>query len=103
MSGKQADLCVTSQGRTVFELASMGVPAVVLAQNEREAEHVFAGMGNGFINLGIGSETDDITIIKTIMYLADMPRVRKEMRNLQLSRKFEKGQERVIKIILNEE
>ncbi len=100
---KQADLCVTSQGRTIFELASMGVPAVVLAQNEREAEHVFAGMGNGFINLGIGSETDAITIIKTIMYLADMPRVRKEMRNLQLSRKFEKGQERVIKIILNEE
>ncbi|MCR5651460.1 MAG: UDP-2,4-diacetamido-2,4,6-trideoxy-beta-L-altropyranose hydrolase [Lachnospiraceae bacterium] len=100
---KQADLCITSQGRTVFELASMGVPAVVLAQNEREAEHVFAGMGNGFINLGIGSKTDDITIIKTIMYLADMPRVRKEMRNLQLSRKFEKGQERVIKIILNEE
>ena len=81
----------------------MGVPAVVLAQNEREAEHVFAGMGNGFINLGIGSETDAITIIKTIMYLADMPRVRKEMRNLQLSRKFEKGQERVIKIILDEE
>ncbi len=100
---KQADLCVTSQGRTVLELASMGVPAVVLAQNEREAEHVFAGMGNGFINLGIGSETDSITIIKTIMYLADMPRVRREMRNLQLSRKFEKGQERVIKLILNEE
>ncbi len=100
---KQADLCITSQGRTVFELASMGVPAVVLAQNEREAEHVFAGMGNGFINLGIGSRTDSITIIKTIQYLADMPKVRREMRNLQLSKKFEKGQERVIKIILNEE
>ncbi len=100
---KQADLCITSQGRTVFELASMGVPAVVLAQNEREAEHVFAGMGNGFINLGIGSKTDSLTIIKTIQYLADMPKVRSEMRNLQLSKKFEKGQERVIKIILNEE
>ena len=100
---KQADLCITSQGRTVFELASMGVPAVVLAQNEREAEHVFAGMGNGFINLGIGSKTDSLTIIKTIQYLADMPKVRREMRNLQLSKKFEKGQERVIKLILNEE
>jgi len=100
---KEADLCITSQGRTIFELASMGVPAVVLAQNEREAEHVFAGMGNGFINLGIGSKTDSLTIIKTIQYLADMPRVRSEMRNLQLSKKFEKGQERVIKLILNEE
>ena len=50
----KADLAITSQGRTVFELASMGVPAVVLAQNEREAEHVFAGIQNGFINLGLG-------------------------------------------------
>lgn len=100
---KKADLCITSQGRTVFELASMGVPAIVLAQNEREAEHVFAGMGNGFINLGIGSETDAITIIRTIQYLAEVPRVRQEMRDLQLSKEFEKGQERVIKLILNEE
>ncbi|MCR5235629.1 MAG: UDP-2,4-diacetamido-2,4,6-trideoxy-beta-L-altropyranose hydrolase [Lachnospiraceae bacterium] len=99
---KQADMCITSQGRTIFELASMGVPAIVLAQNEREAEHVFAGMGNGFINLGIGERVDTLTIIKTIMWLADMPHVRAEMRDLQLSRKFEKGQERVIKLLLGE-
>ena len=100
---KRADMCITSQGRTIFELASMGVPAIVLAQNEREAEHVFAGMGNGFINLGVGERVDTLTIIKTIMWLADMPHVRAEMRNLQLSKKFEKGQERVIKLILGED
>ena len=100
---KKADMCITSQGRTVFELASMGVPAIVLAQNEREAEHVFAGMGNGFINLGLGEKVDTLTIIKTIMWLADMPHVRSEMRDLQLSRKFEKGQQRVIRIILGED
>ena len=99
---KQADLCITSQGRTIYELASMGVPAVVLAQNEREAEHVFAGLGNGFINLGLGSRTDAITIIKTIQWLCDTPNVRREMRNIQLTNKFEKGQERVIKLILDE-
>lgn len=99
---KKADLCITSQGRTIYELASMGVPAVVLAQNEREAEHVFAGLGNGFINLGLGKNTDAITIIKTIQWLYDTPNVRKEMRNIQLSRKFEKGQERVMDLILNE-
>ena len=97
---KKADMCITSQGRTIFELASMGVPAIVLAQNEREAEHVFAGMGNGFINLGIGERTDTLTIIKTIMWLADMPHVRAEMRDLQLSKKFEKGQQRVMKLVL---
>lgn len=98
---KNADLCITSQGRTIFELASMGVPAVVLAQNEREAEHVFAGMGNGFINLGLGSRTDAITIVQTIKWLHDTPNVRREMRNIQLSRKFEKGQERVMNLIMH--
>lgn len=98
----KADLAVTSQGRTVYELASMGVPAVVLAQNEREAEHVFAGIQNGFINLGLGAKQDDNTIISTIEWLMKTPEVRKEMRRLQLSKDFSKGQDRVMRLILND-
>lgn len=96
------DLAITSQGRTVYELASMGVPSVVLAQNEREAEHVFAGIQNGFINLGLGSQTDAVTIISTIRWLITTPNVRKEMRKLQLAKDFSKGHERVIKLILDD-
>ena len=96
------DLAVTSQGRTVYELASMGVPSVVLAQNEREAEHVFAGIQNGFINLGLGNDADETTIIQTIRWLIKTPHVRREMRNLELSREFSKGHERVIHLILND-
>ena len=33
----QADLLVTSAGRTVYEAAAVGTPVVVLAQNAREA------------------------------------------------------------------
>ena len=97
------DLAITSQGRTVYELASMGVPAVVLAQNDREAKHVFAGIQNGFINLGIGSETDDETVISTIGWLLSTPNVRREMRKLQLQKDFSKGHERVIKLILDDD
>ena len=97
------DLAITSQGRTVYELASMGVPAIVLAQNDREAKHVFAGIQNGFINLGIGSETDDETVISTIEWLLATPNVRREMRKLQLQKDFSKGHERVIKLILNDD
>jgi len=97
----KADLAITSQGRTIYELASMGVPAVCMAQNEREAEHVFAGIQNGFINLGLGERTDAITIIKTIQWLMDTPNVRREMRQLQLNKEFAKGQERVINLILD--
>ncbi len=98
---KEADLAVTSQGRTIYELASMGVPAVVLAQNDREAEHVFGGIRNGFINLGVGSRTDAVTIIKTIMWLAETPNVRREMRLAELTKEFARGQKRVIDLILN--
>ncbi len=96
------DLAITSQGRTVYELASMGVPAIVMAQNEREAEHVFAGIQNGFINLGIGSEQDALTIISTIRWLIQTPKVRQEMQKLQLAKDFSKGQDRVIRLILND-
>lgn len=96
------DLAITSQGRTVYELASMGVPSIVLAQNEREAKHVFAGIQNGFINLGIGDKTDDDTIVSTIEWLIQTPNVRREMRKLQLAKDFSKGHERVIRLILND-
>ena len=96
------DLAITSQGRTVYELASMGVPAIVLAQNDREAMHVFAGIQNGFINLGIGSQTDDETVVSTIEWLLSTPNVRKEMRRLQLQKDFSKGHERVIRLILDD-
>ncbi|MCR4908068.1 MAG: UDP-2,4-diacetamido-2,4,6-trideoxy-beta-L-altropyranose hydrolase [Lachnospiraceae bacterium] len=99
---KEADLAITSQGRTIYELASMGVPAIVLAQNEREAEHVFAGIRNGFINLGIGSRTDAITIIQTIQWLMNTPNVRREMRNIELTKEFARGQKRVIDLILGD-
>ena len=97
------DLAITSQGRTVYELASMGVPAIVLAQNDREAKHVFAGIQNGFINLGIGDETDDETVISTIGWLLTTPNVRREMRKLQLQKDFSKGHERVIRLILDDD
>ncbi len=99
---KKADLAVTSQGRTIYELASMGVPAIVLAQNEREAQHVFAGIQNGFINLGLGKHADDKTVIQTMRWLIETPNVRKEMRNIELTNEFRLGQKRVIDILLKE-
>ncbi len=97
---RQADLAVTSQGRTIYELACMGVPAIVLSQNEREAEHVFAGIQNGFINLGLGRQTDAITIIKTIQWLTETPNVRRQMRSVELEKEFSKGRQRVLDLIM---
>ena len=48
-----ADVIFTSAGRTTYEIASLAIPAIVLAQNERELTHFFANKENGFITLSV--------------------------------------------------
>lgn len=100
---KNADLAITSQGRTVYELASLGIPSIVLAQNEREQLHTFAQMDNGFLNLGLGKNISDETIEATFKWLIETEQIRKEMRALMLKHDLKKGINRVIDIILKAE
>ncbi|MEG1256983.1 UDP-2,4-diacetamido-2,4,6-trideoxy-beta-L-altropyranose hydrolase [Clostridium sp.] len=100
---RNADLAFTSQGRTVFELASLGVPAIVLAQNEREQLHTFAQMQNGFLNLGLGKDISEDTIESTFRWLVETEQIRCEMRELMLRHDLRKGINRVIDIILEED
>ncbi|MGP1586911.1 MAG: cytidylyltransferase domain-containing protein [Treponemataceae bacterium] len=99
---QNADLAITSQGRTIYELASLGIPAIVLSQNERELTHNFANMKHGFLNLGLGCNVDSNTIFSTFSWLIETPAVRKNMRELMLSCELKSGLERVKKIILGE-
>lgn len=99
----QADLAFTSQGRTVYELASVGVPAIVMAQNERETKHTFAQMHNGFMNLGLGKHVSDETLERTFRWLVETPQIRREMRELMLRHDLTKGIDRVIQLILKED
>lgn len=99
---KKADIAVTSQGRTIYELASMGLPSIVLSQNPREATHSFATMRYGFLNLGLGEVVDTETIKSTLIWLIETPNVRKSMHELMLKCDLKSGMERCKKIILGE-
>ena len=99
---READMAISSQGRTTFELASLGVPTIVLAQNDRERLHRFAQMDNGFINLGLGSEVSDADIASTLEWLIGAVSVRREMRRLMLENDLKSGIKRVKRIILGE-
>ena len=68
-----ADLAITSAGRTVFEVATLGTPAIVLAQNERELTHTFASEDHGFRHLGLGRDVPTTTIAAEVMRLVDDP------------------------------
>lgn len=97
---KDTDLAITSQGRAIFEFACMGIPAVVLSQNERERTHSFASMEHGFINLGTENEIDSDLIENTLDWLINTRSVRRNMYNLMLKYPLREGLKRVKDIIL---
>ena len=71
-----ADLAICSAGRTVYELAHMCVPALVLATHEREARHTFARPRHGFAFVGIMDRVGDGRIRNT--FLAMLKNTRRE-------------------------
>lgn len=99
---KSADLAISSQGRTMFELASMCVPTIILAQNEREQTHGFGDLSNGFLNLGLGKDIDKETIALSLKWLIETEYVRKSMYDKMSNIDLKHGIDRVKKLILNE-
>ena len=49
-------LAISSMGRTVFELAEIGVPALCFAQNQAESAHIHVGPETGTVFGGLGYE-----------------------------------------------
>ena len=97
-----ADIAVTSAGRTVFELAHFGVPMVVMCQNERELTHAMAKESRGLLNLGLGRDVeyerfaqalDDLMLVAT----------RRRMHRILRSNDFAQGVTNVWNIITGNE
>ncbi|WP_208558897.1 cytidylyltransferase domain-containing protein [Marinilactibacillus kalidii] len=98
---KVADLAISSQGRTMLELAAMAVPTILLAQNMRELKHEFGYLNNGFINLGLGEAIEEDTIKGTIEWLTKSHQIRNQMHNQMQQSNLRSGLNRVMKIIFD--
>ena len=94
-----ADLIFTSAGRTVYEVASIGTPAIVLVQNEREMTHFFASSKYGFSNLGLGYNVTDEEILNEFIRLVESFEVREHMSSLMKKQDLKLGRKRVHKLI----
>jgi len=92
----KADLAFSSAGRTVFELVSMRVPAIILAANRREETHTFASAQNGLTYLGRHDAVRDSTILKTLQTLLDEPEQRRTLYERMCRHDFRSGKKRVI-------
>lgn len=97
---QKADIALSSQGRTMLELASMEVPTILLAQNERELNHTFGYLENGFLNLGLGSNVNEDTIKETLLWLIKSSQIRWQMTEQMKKKDLKTGLKRVKNLIL---
>jgi spore coat polysaccharide biosynthesis predicted glycosyltransferase SpsG len=75
----EADVVLCSGGMSVYEIAALGTPGIVLGQNMREDGRMRAFAAHGTIEyLGLGTEVDDAAIASAARaLLADAPRRRR--------------------------
>lgn len=91
-----ADLSVTSGGRTVLELTALQVPTIVICQNHRETTHAFASSDNGVLNLGYRENVNDDEIVSAIINVIENRELLKTMRDKAGKQDFRAGKKRVI-------
>lgn len=92
------DIGVTSRGRTGYELALLGIPAIAMAQNAREEKHGFVCNENGFTYIGL-NPTDEIIEGTLNMYLRLSKESRESFQKKLLSHDLRGGRKRVMGLI----
>lgn len=95
----QAGIAFSSAGRTVYELALLGTPSIIMGQNEREMTHLFANENNGFVHLGLGENVDNEFIQQTFVKLYNDQHLRQEMNQKMLKNNIKEGKKNVLKLI----
>ncbi|NPV54627.1 MAG: hypothetical protein HPY71_14110 [Firmicutes bacterium] len=99
---RNADIAVTSNGRTVYELAAVGVPTVSIAQNDRETLHLFARYHRGVRYLGVACTVTTGDILRSVLEICSDDSLRKKMYDAQIGVDLKSGLRRVIYEIVQE-
>ena len=94
-----SDIVFSACGRTVYEIAFVGIPSIVMAQNIRELSHYFAYEEQGFVNLGLGTKCTKKQILNSFKNLCFDYDQRKKISKKMRSFDIRNGKERIITII----
>ena len=91
-----ADIAITSNGRTVFEIATCNTPMITISQNERETLHTFSRKCKGAIDLGYSTEFPTKSFGEAIRSLVTDNTLHKQMKTNLSAYNLTSGTERVI-------
>jgi spore coat polysaccharide biosynthesis predicted glycosyltransferase SpsG len=99
---EKVQFAISSNGRTIYELAHMNIPAIVICHHERETTHTFSNEENGFINIGIyrNGETEKEILVWLKRFVGNNLLYKDYVDKLK-KYDFSKNLEKVIEIIEN--
>jgi hypothetical protein len=76
----EADVMVGSGGMSVYEIAALGTPGIILGQNAREDRRMRDFAGHGTVEyLGLGTEVDETVLASAVRALLADPERRRAM------------------------
>lgn len=94
-----ADIIFASGGNSIYQVCSLGVPCIILCENEKELSHIFGNSQEGFINMGLGSEVSHDEIKQQFINLFSDFERRQEMNKKMLDIDLKHGFEEVWAIV----
>lgn len=98
---EKSQVAISSNGRTVYELAYMNIPAIIISHHAREKTHHFARSENGFVNLGIYSPgRTEKRVRRELERLVNDSNLRRTLFERVRKFSFRGNKQRVVKMIL---
>ena len=99
---ERTEIAICSNGRTVYELAHMNIPAIVLSHNSREKTHCFACDENGFVPQGMyEGEGSDRAVSEALKRLVEDTGYRRRLFAKQQHIDFARNKGKVVRRILS--
>ena len=98
---EQTQIAFSSNGRTVYELADMNIPTVIISHHKREDGHTFASLEKGFITLGIYDKEKTSSLINNKFEKLVLDNDYRKLLFLNISKySFRENKKKVVKKIL---
>lgn len=94
-----ADLVITSNGRTVYEITAIGTPCISISQNKREAKHLFTKICDGILDLGLATQLSQEELTQAIEKLVKNYRERKQMNKIMREFNIRGGTHNTLRLI----
>lgn len=97
---EKVQIAISSNGRTVYELAHMNIPGIIIPQHAREKTHSFARSEHGFILMDTYREgVTEPAVTNALALLLNDSEYRRKLFELTTRFRFDKNKSRVVSTI----